>query len=254
MGRSRVICESVSESVRFGCAVGRVALGVDDAALVDELVAALSTSRHDLVIVRYPARWVDVFDRLTRIPESRAIFADTLLYFEWDDVGDPMSCSREVLGADRVLTATVGELIEEIFADYTNHYAANPRLDRALVAAGYAEWATSVALDDANEVVAVLEGDEIAGLAVVDTRGDEWDIVLAGVRPAVRGRGAYADLMVAVMQRAREHGRTAVRISTQSHHAQVMRTWERLGWRITGAFVTVHVQRDAGVRVSVDRP
>lgn len=254
MERLGVIRESESESNRFACSVGRVALGTRDAALIDGLVAELPASRHDLIILRYPARWVEVFDRLTRVGGYRCIFADTLLYFEWTDSGEPLECSRPTAGAERVAAEAVGGLIEEIFADYTNHYSANPQLDRGLVAAGYAEWATGVALDPRNEVVAVMEDGDVAGLAVVDTCGDEWDIVLAGVRPDARGRGAYGDLIVAAMERARSHGRSAVRISTQSHHAQVMRTWERLGWRITDAFVTVHLQRDRQVTAPVDTP
>ena len=139
-------------------------------------------------------------------------------------------CRRTTNGA---AVSDVPGLITEIFAGYRDHYAANEHLDAELVAVGYAEWATSVATDAANVVVAVCDdGSVVEGLAVVDTGGDVWDVVLAGVRPAARGRGAYGRLMADVMARARADGQRAVRISTQSHNLPVMRTWERLGWRI----------------------
>lgn len=233
---------SPTESDRFGLAIGRAGLS-DGGGELDALIGATEGGTFDLVIVRYPADLVGVFHRLASIPGYQAIFADTLLYFEWIDdassLGEPLAIGRR----EDMDEEAVSALVEEIFADYTNHYAANPMLDARLVGAGYGEWAASVARHSANRVVVMRAGDVVESLAVID-QTDGWNVTLAGVRPKARGKGAYGRLVTAVMQTARAAGQASVRISTQSHNTQVMRVWERLGWRVTSAFVTVHLQRD----------
>lgn len=237
------IVPSPTESARFGRRVARAVLSSDDDAAA--LVGDERLDEHDLVIVRFPAALVRAFDLLARAPGRHVVYADTLLYFRWDDDGRPLAAERTVVHRDGIDPGDVGRVVSRTFAGYVNHYAANPRLDASLVADGYAEWATSVASDPANELVANLVDEEIAGLAVIDASGPEWDVVLAGVAPEHRGGGAYGDLMTAVMARARAAGRSSVLISTQSHNVQVMRTWERLGWRIVSATVTAHLERGA---------
>ncbi len=112
-----------------------------------------------------------------------------------------------------------------------------------MVAVGYAEWAQRVAAHPENPLIGLQVEEGPAALAVIDGSSGEWDIALAGVMPEQRGRGVYGDLIVATMAAARAAGRDTVKISTQSHNVQVIRTWERLGWRMTGAFLTVHLER-----------
>ncbi len=236
------VVTSPSESARFGRRVARVAL--HDETEVAMLCSQVAVDEHDLVIVRYPARWVRAFDQLSSVVGRAAIYADTLLYFRWDDDGRELAPTRPSVTRDSIDAAIVPATVSGIFSDYVNHYVANPRLDRSLVAIGYAEWAASVAADESNVLIANHVDGDIAGLAVIDSRGDDWDVVLAGVSPEHRGGGVYGDLMLSVMQHARTANRPAVLISTQSHNVQVMRTWERLGWRITSATITVHLQRE----------
>ncbi len=235
------IVTSPSESARFCRTVARAVLHEESD--VSMLCSELTTTDHDLVMVRYPARWVRAFDQLSSVADRTAIYADTLLYFRWDDDGRELAPSRTSVTRSAIDAAEVPPTVASIFSDYVNHYVANPRLDASLVSIGYAEWAASVAGDESNVLVAIHVGGSIAGLAVVDTQGSEWDVVLAGVTPQQRGGGVYGDLMTSVMQHAREAGQSSVLISTQSHNIQVMRTWERLGWRIVSSTITVHLER-----------
>lgn len=235
------VSPSPSESARFGRSVGRLALTEDSQ--VATACALLASDAHDLVILRHPSSMVRAFAELAKVPGRRAIYADTLLYFRWVDDGCELSPSRPWLGRDAIEEGSVAAVVEATFAGYLNHYAANPRLDATQVAVGYAEWATNVATNPVNVLVANSVDGEIAGLAVIDASHDEWDVVLAGVAPTHRGGGLYGDLMTSVMAEARAAGQRSVLISTQSHNIQVMRTWERLGWRIISATVTVHLER-----------
>jgi len=210
----------------------------------------LAADPHDLVILRYPSAMVRAFDHLSSVSGRRAIYADTLLHFRWTDDGRELSPSHPRVHRGAIELSGVASLVEMTFLGYSNHYAANPRLDASKVAVGYAEWATNIATDPRSILVANEVAGHIAGLAVIDASRGEWDVLLAGVVPAFRGEGMYGDLITSVMVEARAAEQPSVVISTQSHNIQVMRTWERLGWRVTGSLVTVHLERTAAFTAS----
>ncbi len=235
---------SPEESQRFGRAVGRATVPHDaPQSWIQRFIPELGRSAFDLVILRYPSSSVTAFECLSTCETFTPIFADTLLYFAWEDRGGDLVVGRPVIARDEIDELIVSSMISEIFAGYRNHYYANSRLDPALVAVGYAEWAQRVAGRPDNPLIGLLVDERPAALAVIDGSSGEWDVALAGVMPEQRGRGVYGDLILATMAAARAAGRDTVKISTQSHNVQVIRTWERLGWRMTSAFLTVHLER-----------
>lgn len=234
---------SEEESRRFERRVARAAIASDaDPSWVDGVLAEAVSSTFDLVIVRYPSSHVQAFERFSAQPGCKAIFADTLLYFAWDDHGEDLPFAHEIAERDEIDAETISGLIETIFTGYTNHYHANSALNAEYIAAGYAEWAQAVAADSQNPLVVLRVGGIDAAIAVVDRSSGQWDIVLAGVMPSFRGRGVYRELVTATMSAARQDRQATVKISTQSHNVQVIRTWEKLGWRMTAAYLTAHLE------------
>lgn len=239
-----MIHRSPEESARFGRAIGRASIPAEAPAdAIQSMLDELARSPLDLVVLRYPSTHVTWFEKLSACGAFSAIFADALLYFAWEDRGEALAAGHPVIARDEIDGATVSLMIGEIFAGYRNHYHANSLLDPALVAAGYVEWARRVAAHPENPLIALHVDGQPAAIAVIDGSSGEWDVALAGVMPEHRGRGVYGDLILATMAAARAAGLDSVKISTQSHNVQVVRTWERLGWRMAGAYLTVHLER-----------
>ena len=198
----------------------------------------------DIVIVRYPAADVGRFFELARLADFEPIYADTLVHWRAALASGRGPERPAGLGARAVSRDETAALVRAVFADYPNHYAANPLLDRHAALEGYVEWATTL-LDrgDAASLALVDDAGRDLAFALVDYGPEVADIRLAGVRPEDRGRGHYRALVAAVMQDAVARGRDAIEISTQAHNVAVMSTWARLGWVPTRAVTTVHLVR-----------
>jgi GNAT superfamily N-acetyltransferase len=142
-------------------------------------------------------------------------------------------------------------LVEEIFAGYRNHIAANPRLDPSLVPAGYADWSARHTDGRVPGDCYVLEDE--AGLplafAAVAPAQDALIIDLAGVLPAHRRMGVYQRLLDLIEVEAAVRGLARVRISTQQGNGDAIRAWERRGWRATEKEWTAHVMRGRDGRI-----
>ena len=85
----------------------------------------------------------------------------------------------------------VVEIVRASFASYSNHYRANPLLDRDAALEGYCEWAALLAGVDGSAFVLRDDLDEGIGVVLVDWSVDLPDIKLAGMRPSAQGRGLY---------------------------------------------------------------
>jgi GNAT superfamily N-acetyltransferase len=231
------------DSARFGLRIGRFSLGLEDTS-VSPLSAAFLASDLDLLVVRYPAAAVGHFAKLLH-PELDVIHADTLLYFAGDT--RPFGTDAPDLPvADGALVDTqLTTAVRTIFADYRNHYAANPAVDASLVVEGYVEWAEGHQAGSATAVVALEDpaGRSLAAVAAVTYAESEVEIDLAGVAPRFRRRGVYQQLLDAVVVTAAEGGIGRVVISTQAHNLGPQRAWARRGWLPSAAYQTVHLLR-----------
>jgi ribosomal protein S18 acetylase RimI-like enzyme len=129
-----------------------------------------------------------------------------------------------------------------VFADYANHYSANPLLSSEAAAAGYREWAMKTPLRDS--LVLSVDGSP-AGIATLDRTSDHVEILLAGVVPELRGRGMYPHLLQGVEDDAMSSDVERVVISTQAHNTVVQRAWARYGFVPLTTFITVHAVKRA---------
>ncbi|GIH89508.1 GNAT family N-acetyltransferase [Planobispora siamensis] len=239
------IRQSPLESARFGRPVERLTVPAGERPGFSRVREALLESAADVVVLRYPAEYVDWFAMLS-LPGRIPLFAGSLTY--WNLAagrGRGPQAEEGLWTAELDDPAAVSALVAEIFAEYGNHYAANPLFDDSRALAGYQEWAGASA---AGGRCLALWGrgpggePEVLGLATVDD-GPGTEILLAGVVPAARGRGRYAHLLRAVEERALGRGSAEVVISTQEHNTRVQRAWARYGFRPSHAVLTVHLVR-----------
>lgn len=204
----------------------------------------LDPSGFDIVIVRRPAAWSRRWHELTTFDGYTAIHADTLMYWEWIDRGEPVEPERPAELSSDVPWDRVERLVRDVFAGYDNHYLSNPLLDPGAALDGYVEWAatTASAVPGAVSVLRA-DGDDVA-FAITDWHAGPPDVRLAGVSTAHQRRGWYPELVRHVMLTARTTGAGSIRISTQAQNVAPQRVWAKLGWRPFEVLTTTHLVRD----------
>jgi len=208
-------------------------------------MSLIEASGLDVVIVRAGAEDIELAAALGT--EAYISWqADTLLYFtiaaESLSAGsEPDALVPMVSGDESDANALVGR----IFADYRNHYSANPALSRLNVVAAYQDWTRAVLGTDTSAVFKSLgTSGAPAGLCVMDISDESFDeILLAGIVPEERGHGSYPRMLHAVGARAQAANKESVVISTQAANLGVIRAWCRLGFLPTVAVNTIHVVR-----------
>lgn len=184
------VAESPLETRRFGLDVARVNVGLQADIEVERLAGILEELSTDLAIVRYPASKVTWAHTLANRLDGVVFHADTLIYWHLALSGRPIP--DPVQGATSDLDPeSVASSVGRIFADYSNHYSANPRLNDRLALDGYQEWAANSA-SAGNAITLVSEGETIA-VATVEAGDGYLEILLAGVEPNRQGRGESCD-------------------------------------------------------------
>jgi hypothetical protein len=231
------------ESARFGLNVARASLDEIDARalarqLIDELV--------DIAILRIPAGPDPGIASLHALGFS-PIHADTLVTYSCDLARHApralFNPSLDIRAAQHGDAPGITELVETVFAEYPNHYRANPLLPRADIVAGYCEWALShVGADNRTCWLACVDG-RIAGLAcsAFDSRTGICQGVLHGVSPDFARNRIYTDLIRFTQNTFRERGLSTLEISTQVGNLRVQRVWAKEGFTFESAMDTYHV-------------
>ena len=240
------ILVSEAETRRFGLSCARLQIADDPraAAALPTVLDVLGAADADLVVVRYPQRLVTWSAHLMGSGRD-LVHADTLSYWRLAvGSGRGDTAAGLVSGVESAPDGTeVQHFVGRVFADYANHYAADPLLDADAALAGYQEWATRSASTAGAVTVRDQASGELVALATIRTGDDHVEIELAGVQPAHQGRGVYAVLLAACERLADSAGAPHVVISTQAHNVGVQRAWARYGFEPVAAFTTVHALR-----------
>jgi len=241
---------SAAESERFGLRVVRVSIGAGQVD-VDELQSRLDDLEADVAVVRYDAARLGLGGALAQ--GGRLLLpAGSLTY--WDKPALPASPGRRPddsalsvvaarEGGGEGVEPVLRALVRASFADYGNHYTANPLFDNAAALDGYEEWAVRTLGSDPGNVLVLAEGGEPIGAATLAEGGDHVEVLLAGLVPAAQGRRLYGTLLRACEDVAVERGLERLVISTQVHNVRVQRAWARAGLRPLAAVETVHLVR-----------
>lgn len=235
--------ESPAESDAAGVRVGRLEIPVESHVDVSQLRHCLLKSPYDVVVLRYPADNSDLAFGLNA-GDLTAIQADTLLYFEAScGPGLEPRSSLTLREASSTHAQDVAALVLDVFGDYTNHYAANPLLQRISIADAYKEWVIR-SIDNSESATLIASNTEFQdiGICMVDLSQEDYDeILLAGVAGEHRRQGHYFEMLKQVMLRSSSNGKSHVVISTQASNIAVMRAWCKLGFQPSLALNTLHV-------------
>jgi GNAT superfamily N-acetyltransferase len=242
------------DSARFGLPIGRWTVAADEP-LPSGFIEAFVTSPLEVLVLRFSADRYEIPAQLAAQTGDTAqvMHADTLLH-----AGAPVRARSErshdypaddgyVVGGP-VRAAELEASVRDIFAEYTNHYASNPRTPAALVVDGYVEWALAHLDTDTAAVHTLCAPDgEVAAVAAVSYRGATVEVNLAGVGYDHRRRRLYQRLLDEVEDAAAARGATTVTISTQAHNLPPQRAWAQRGWLPLRAVQTLHVVRQPAV-------
>lgn len=248
-GETPEMTDSPMETARFGLSVARatVPFGADRGRALGLVGSMLRDSPADLVVLRYPAAYADWFARLLTTGRD-LLAADTLVYWRLA-LSDPPAPAPAGSGPEGLVVeldpalerAEVAELVGDIFGDYTNHYRANPLLDRGATQEGYQDWAARSVVED--HCVMLRRREEVLGLATLETTPGSVEVLLAGIVSAHQGRGLYRHLLAGCARLGADHGAEQLVISTQGHSTGVQRAWARAGLEPVGTTLTVHAVR-----------
>lgn len=249
-GDDVVAADSPVESERFGVSLARVTVGrrATDGAETWRRLALACDRTEDVLVVRRPSALVGCSAVLAATGRV-VLAADTLTY--WDTAATDLAEQPVVPDAPRMARADQvdrGELhaaVADVFAGYTNHYAANPLLDRDLALEGYVDWVARTLHAHPGAGAVLLDGERVLGFGTwtIGAGGDHCEFLLGGMRAEARGRGWYAMLLVETARAALAAGVPTVLISTQGANVGVQRAWARLGLRPLADFTTAHLVR-----------
>jgi RimJ/RimL family protein N-acetyltransferase len=170
---------------------------------------------------------------------------DTLVYWKRDLAGSPVVDPGE--SPVRMLQpgeeAQVEEIARASFRDYSGHYHADPRLDRAACTEVYASWARS--LCDQKEpsgfvLAAPGRGGLVGFCGFRRTPRDQGELMLGAVSQAARGAGLYGRLTLAGMFRLQSMGATEFVTSTYLGNWAAQASWVAIGLHPSSAYHTFH--------------
>lgn len=242
------LAPSLVESRRFGRAVHRLTVPINCNWSDQEIITLSTSAKSDLVILRSPSSRNRLGGLLGSQPNYQTLHADSLLYFsrsldlisESDEIPDGLTLALGSSASD-----ALPNLILATFADYQNHYSANPTLQLDAVQKGYAEWATSILSSAMGTVFTINDENRPVSFIVTSTftsHNDEThaEISLNGTHPAYRNKGLYHVLLTQCIEQLARKGVTRLWISTQASHRVMIRTWEKLGFSFELGLNTYH--------------
>ena len=237
-----IVERSAVESRAFGIRVGRldVGLGADRESI--DLAATIEAGDCDLVLLRYPAQWLDLAEQL-RVCEWPSIPCDPLIYVR----RTPAPQEHAPVGIRRLGEADLPELddvIATIFPGYPNHYLVNPLTRGVDIVAAYQEWARATLASPHGQVfLADVDGVGVVGMFMAHDEDGVFEILLGGMLPVARGKGWYQAMFRAITDHAHATGATLACTATQVANTASLRGFTSTGYEPFLALTTAHVVR-----------
>jgi GNAT superfamily N-acetyltransferase len=230
-----------TENKRFNLRIARLQVAPDDTSVAVPAIVELARAEQvEMLTLRLPC------ERIGLVQDAEGAgfrLMDSLLYYE-AAIEAP---SRPPASDIRFASAADADSIEQLaclcFADYPSHYHADRRLDRRLVAEGYAEWARRSCLDKAvaDAVIASVDGERIRGFGTVRRNDEtEGEGVLFAVHPDFTGAGVFGALVDQAKRWCADSGLTRMIYSTQLDNRRVQRALTNRGFRLSSSWYTLH--------------
>ncbi len=234
---------SAPESKRFGFKIYRGNLLDID---INNIRKIIADGKADILILRLPAETKNEHYKLleTGFP---VFHCDTLVYYFCSLNAIQVQALRNSLSFDIVTPATadmLDGLVENIFADYKNHYFSNPVFKRELIIHGYQEWAGTFLheVDNSKFLWLVKLQNEVIGFAMCSINNENTcEGVLYGVKSEFSGRGVYSDIIRFTQKYFKDMGMKKMIVSTQIQNYSVQKVWVKEGFNLKNAFDTYHI-------------
>lgn len=231
------------ESKRFGKVIFRGSMGVLD---IEALKKFYNYSDPDILIMRLPVSEQYKLHLLSALDRD-VINADTLVYYEVDLANTIYNhiLNEELafVTANETHKTVFEQLIPQIFVGYTNHYFSNPLLDKKKITEGYVEWAINTFDHPGNLHILVYSGELAVGFITCSFDGQTAEIVLNGVLPEFQRKGFYSDTIRHVKKHYRDINAQYLKISTQIQNFAVQKVWNREGFVLNKAYITIHLNK-----------
>ena len=169
---------------------------------------------------------------------------DTIVVFEQrlGGTSPPVEASVEVRPARPGDKDEIVALARIAFADYVNHYHADPRLDRAAAAEVYPDWTGRLLAqrDDDHEVLVAESDGVIVGFHALARYGDRATQPLSGVRPGIQGKHVYQTMNTRGIEWAIASGAKTIDGAVQLTNTAIQRALWRRGYVPVGAYFVLH--------------
>lgn len=240
----QLLSRSPLDSARFGMEVWRGHVSPDQ---IPQIWPQIVRAQADVAIFRVPAEHISAMATYSG-PRDTLLHADTLVYYAQNLKSAAINPLSRDAGLYRPAVAgddsELREVTKRVFADYQNHYHANPEFSREKVLAGYAEWAANHLIPGGNtrSWVAINDGAIVGFICCsIDDIKKSAEIILNGVLRDHAGQGIYADLVRIAQQYFLEMQIESLSVSTQVGNYAVQRVWAREGLRLFQAYDTWHV-------------
>lgn len=233
------------ESRRFNFNVYR---GVCEDIKEKNILEFILENNVDVAIIRVPSGNQKKIFRLNKLGMPY-IIADALVFY---CVNLSKYSPRDLKNKDIIFVKcsqdghnVLGELVENIFQDYDNHYFSNPLLGKSLIMEGYKEWAQSYVTNERDGCVSwiIKKSDSPIGFATCkfNEENSQCEVVLNGVVPNEAGRGIYSDLIRFIQNYFKNKGFATMLVSTQLQNYAVQKVWNREGFVIEKSYITIHI-------------
>ena len=111
------------------------------------------------------------------------------------------------------------------------------------MAEAYSEWVTNFINRQDIYCYIINVGNDLAGMAMVQSSGEIAEILLAGIVREYQSQGLYQDLISYVEHDLRQKSAKQIVISTQSQNIRVQKSWARYGLVPQMSVQTMHVEK-----------
>lgn len=235
------IFKSEKESDRFKMNILRANV---ESLNTKDLGLAILNNDIDLTILRIPCENISQISKLETLGYSY-YQTDTLVYYfvNFENYLPKVLLNNDITFRIAKLNDSdiISKMVDQIFPGYTNHYNANPFIDKKNILEGYKEWVLDFIEKVNKYVFLVIKSKEIVGFATCSILNDEAEGVLYGVLPQFAGGGIYSDIIRYTQQFMNDLGIKKMKVSTQVQNYAVQKVWSREGFYMLKSFATIHI-------------
>ena len=235
---------ATAETQRFGFPVLNVQCGVKVLENIESIGKTLIEQDYGLAVVRYPSS-IETIGSLIASLDMRLTSADSTVYWSSSKETTFAAASSRVnikqVGEDRL--SDLVRAILSSFAGYRSHWHYNPRTNHVQMAEAYSEWVTNFINRQDIYCYIINVGNDLAGMAMVQSSGEIAEILLAGIVREYQSQGLYQDLISYVEHDLRQKSAKQIVISTQSQNIRVQKSWARYGLVPQMSVQTIHVEK-----------